>query len=401
MSETTPISHCFKADGTVDYNKLYCCSTSETNNKILSKNPPKKATTTLKQEAYIKYHNNLIKSKTDKGNESIVPTLKKKQLVKKEKKEKVENEDIIEGTPLSNVEFEMIQIPELKHLLINSEDKRYSQYNEAQKLNISKTTSRYGKEETLVTSNTWLGHSISKLKPRNFGSIGDFDVDSIPLSYGRLKGTEVTFISYETKQIRNSQIISRRFASKVLSTWCYIVGIRYKPKEESSEINGIELWGKYMEHYKQPVISGQDIILMLKDIMFLTRNKSVSKLKEYIENQKVSPQLYMVISTKRYQTKDKYRVIINEMKNRLYYEYQVPLTDIVWDYPKYSMEYLMGVVNELQSGKYLTDLIIPLIKDLWKYPIKCTDTKVKPLSYEEHETNKDDYDLNKYVFERD
>ncbi len=40
------------------------------------------------------------------------------------------------------------------------------------------------------------------------------------------------------------------------------------------------------------------------------------------------------------------------------------------------MEYLIGLIKELQSNRYLTELMYPIINNLYKYPIKCKDTFV-------------------------
>ena len=54
-----------------------------------------------------------------------------------------------------------------------------------------------------------------------------------------------------------------------------------------------------------------------------------------------------------------------------------------------------------QSGNYYLNILHPIIYDLWNYPIKCTDTSIKPMTDKKHQENRESYDLTQYIFERD
>ena len=86
------------------------------------------------------------------------------------------------------------------------------------------------------------------------------------------------------------------------------------------------------------------------------------------------------------------------MKDTINYTYYEG--DMAWSFPKISPDYLIAIYNELISGQYDLTLLVPLIYDMRTYPIKCTDLTVKPMTYEEHDANKKEYDMSDYIFER-
>ena len=332
------------------------------------------------------------------------------EILTEEMKEIIEDKRNKKSKELTEVEKELIHYPQLYDEIYNR-GKTLRGLNQADIMNTYDVVNRYGKLKPVLKANTRTGFNISRLSVRHFGSIGDYDIDTIPLSHIKCKGTEITYMSYDKKHIRNKHLISRRFLSKVLSTWCYTVGIRYKPHKE--EINGMDLWGKniplkttdtrgeetiiYREN--QHHLSAGDSILMIKDIIFLIRNKKLETLRDNMIMKKVSPQLYNVLVYKSISEKKKIGYILNEMKHRLYYDYQINGTDIVWGYSKYHIDYLVGIIMELQSGKYLTELMYPMINNLYQYPIKCKDTFVKPMTDKEHEKNADDYYTSQYYID--
>jgi hypothetical protein len=278
--------------------------------------------------------------------------------------------------------------------------------NPAKNINVREWTTQYGKVTNKTYGNTRIGKDIDRKIVRNFGCISDYNVDTLPNSYLSRNGIEKFEITQAGKYYNGVDIISRRFLSRVLSMWCYIVGIKYKDTKNKN--NGINIWcedincqvttGEY-KIYK--MLSGNECIEMLKDLLALIRNNSLDKLMERAINHNIiSDKLYNVLWTIKHNNKlsdeQKQKRYYN-IKNRLYYDYNTK--DKVWCYPKYNPEYLIGLIKDLQSGDYFTDLYVPIINDLYKYPIECKDTHLKPMSDDEHKSNKDDYDLGKYIWE--
>ena len=307
----------------------------------------------------------------------------------------------------------------LKSEIINDIGRELNEYNEAQWINTIEYTTRYGKVYNKVYGNTRAGLIISQLPDKNFGSIGDYNINTLPSSYMRVKGIEKYELNTDGLYYKGMQVISRRFLSNILSTWCYIIGMPYK--------YGIKMWCSeetqlaYHKEYKKEetdrgvryklvedkpkyktykMISGLEGIQMIKDILYLMRNKTPEKLMKNAEKGIISSQLHSVIFTlfndKIYSKKERLEHF-NRIKDRLYYIFNE--YGIAWSFPKYNPNYLISIIKELQSGHYATDLYVPIIHNLKKYPIKCTDTHIKPLTDEEHQKNKDDYDLTKYIVE--
>jgi len=269
-------------------------------------------------------------------------------------------------------------------------------------INTYNSTNRWGKVVPVLKGNTRTASRIIQLKVHNFGSISDYDIDTMPHSIVKMKGQETYTLRNDSKQNENKETISRRFAGKVLSHWCYALGIRYNAHKQ--EKCGIEEWCDNDTHKGQPLISGDNLKEIIGDIIYLTRKNSPHKMYQHISSGKCSTHLYNIIryriskERKRqleaggdFTTKEYLPYLFNQIKNRLYYDYSIGR--FAWAYPKYSIEYLLGLRDILNSGGYYMDIAIPVVKELYKYPLKNSDVHIKPLSNEEHSQAKDDYDL--------
>jgi len=273
----------------------------------------------------------------------------------------------------------------------------YGNYNEAQKINVSEWISRYGKETNAILGNTKKGRIITRLPQHNFGSITEYNIDTLPNSYLSRNGIEKFEITQDNKMYRGKDIMSRRFNSKILSCWCYALGIKYK--------KGIELWCKDIKirldktgnNKSIKMLSGKEVIPMIKDIIFLTRYNKLEEIAKYSDKGIISPELHDLLyellydSTLSYEDKQE---IFNNIKDKLYINHQI--RDKVWTYPKYSIEYLIGLIKQIQSGEFFDELYIPVIYQLKKYPLECKDTHLKPMTPEQHIKTYDDYDLSQY-----
>ena len=286
-----------------------------------------------------------------------------------------------------------------KEQLINKLNIPLDDYNSAQRLHNREWITPYGKVANKQTSNTRLAYKISRLPQHNFGSIADYNIDTLPNSYLSRNGIEKFELSQTNKYYNGMSIISRRFACNILSTWAYVIGISYK--------NAIKIWAKdipqtlpngKIKDYK--MLSGEECIYMIKDLLFLIRNKSPEKILKYAQSGIISEQLFTringIISDSLWNKKEKYARIM-QIKDRLYINQQS--LDKVWAYPKYSVEYLISTIKLLQSGKYFTEIYVPIINNLFKYPIECKDTHTKQLTDIEHRKARDDYDIGQYIWE--
>jgi len=296
--------------------------------------------------------------------------------------------------------------------------KRWEDYNPAQNINTIEFTTRYGKVYNKVYGNTRAGKIISNLPTYNFGSIADYIVDTIPKTYTHIKSIEKFEINETGKYYNGMSIISRRFICNILNFWARVLNIPYKYAIKMWAIKEKQLTShkhyekvitnrgiryklikdkpEYREYY---LISGQEAILMLKDILYLMRNKTPEKLIKHAEEGKISSQLHNVIYgilNDIIDTKKEKQERFEKIKERLYYIIQAH--DKVWSFPIINPEYIISLIKELQSGKYYLDIYVPVIHQLKKYPIECKDTHVKPLTNEQHEQNKDDYDIGKYIW---
>lgn len=272
----------------------------------------------------------------------------------------------------------------IKEQLINDLGIPLDEYHQSQKINEFTWISGYGKRITEITPNTHIGRRINELQVNHFGSVRDYDIDTLPLSYVKCKGTEITWISTRAKEFDGKYVISRRFLSKILNKWSYIVGIRYKRPSKRYEDSGIKLWAKELyvpdiihgELREVYLLTGNDGIKMLRDILFLMRNTKY----------RGSDQLKRILARRN----DPQRI-----KDRLYYDYQTG--NRIWSFPKFNPEMLKGYIAELNNGNYILSMGVPIIHDLWNYPIRCTDIN----ELEQVDDVMDDYDISGYIWERD
>jgi len=367
-----------------------------------------------------------VKEETDsKGNKVLkgkvvydkLPDEKKpRKTGKKKSRSRVKSEQEKEDeTSIKRIEYiesesckEMGEHPYLKQQeLIENFNIPLDDYNQAQLMKNIEWVTKYGKVANKQISNSKTVRSIGRLPVKTFGSAGQYDVDSLPSTLFKCKGTEVTEVNTDNYTNENTSILSRRFVSDILSYWSYVMGIRYVPDESKPDKpSGIGIWGKEVnysgvkgEWKTKHFITGEDIKMMLKDIIFLTRNQKAKQIYKKIRSGIVSSYLYDTITSLRYVKKTTTNTILQRIKNRLYYDYQV--SDIAWSFPKYNVNYLIELVNELNSGKYYNNILTPLIYEMHKYPIECKDTRVFPLTQQRHTDNYGDYDLQQYISERD
>jgi len=324
--------------------------------------------------------------------------------------------------------------PEVESQLINNLKKPIDDYSEAQQINVSSKVNKWGKFATNEDGNTYLGRNISRLPLKTFGSVGEYHVDSLPLSVVKCKGTTITCMDTKGMEFQGVQTISRRFISKVIQLWSYVVDLRgnsgianYRRaldmcaitltptalfglddnrllEASLNAINPETLDGKNLNklssgnlvidmirkrEYK--IVNGDLAISMIKDLLFLIRNQKINP-------DKISLNLYNITRAKTYEDKKDFDTILNEMKSRLQHLKQ--LGEDAWGYSSIHPEYLVCLLNELRSGDYDRETLVPAILNLYKYPIECKDTHVKQMSEKQHSKNIDDYDIGNYIFER-
>jgi len=213
--------------------------------------------------------------------------------------------------------------------------------------------------------------------------------------------------------------------SKVLSTWCYMMGIRYAETiytQDKKDKNGKwiikskrkitqqvrDMWCKRAEYVdvngKKRVtylLSGNDTKMMIKDMLFMIKDKNPDKMYNLLKSGNLSMQLYNYLSERALTDKEKFIQQIAFIKDRLYYDFQA--NNKAWNTikPIFNPDYLIGILNELDTSDFILDMGLPVVNDLYKYPLECKDTQVKPMSDEKHISNLGDYDMTQYVFERD
>lgn len=345
----------------------------------------------------------------------------------------IEGKSVINDTLLDNADTEVLESD-----VINPSKK--STKSDADLINVLYFSGKRG-DFTRVVGNSHLVAKAIRRPSNNFGSIEDFNVDTYPASMIRCRGTEITQIERRGKTTKGKAFISRHFLSRVLMWWAYTLRIRYswkvvKAKDnegrtvvwvdtDNTNSNAIELWrhtigfdhkivGKTVlidgqrrvEEYAVPLerhnqvdcLTGDDVILMIRDLIFLIRNKTPDDMKDALDRGQLSPQFYELLRTTASKEKVTYTELFQRYKERLYYDEQIG--EATWSYPKLDVGYLLKVIEELQSGYYLTDLLTPLVHHPYKFPLKCTDmTADRPRTDEEHLEAKDDYYLPQYTEE--
>lgn len=320
------------------------------------------------------------------------------------------NDEILEvyDTIKDNPDPKEVEDEIVKSQLINYlHGKPLDTYNSAQKINVSSKITRWGKVATNEDSNTYLGRTLSRQKITHFGSIGDFTVDSLPIAMIRRykgggketknlhKGTQITWMSTKNSQSNGVQLISRRFISRLINYWAYVVDLGGNTKK-SNYMLALDLWSVSLTHPKTnrtyKMIDGYVAIDIIRDILFLIRNKQV-------DPSKMSQHLYNIIRDKTYHSKKPFEEILGDMKKRVYYTRQ--LGEIAWSYSDIHPNYLRNLLMDLRSGDYDLEIKVPSIINLYKYPIECKDTQVKQMTEKQHEKNLDDYDISQYIYERE
>ena len=409
--KTTECKLKYDADGYIDYVGILNDGLLEGNILSLKKYESNNKEAILSNESMLKYSNGLKKK------DWICHSIKEKEKIEKDEKELIEEEQetiIIKPPKKSVIKRRIDDIinsvknnPDLQSEIINVPNKQLSTLGQTDWINTYNVTNRWGKVVPILKGNTRTGSRIIQLKEHNFGSIVDYDIDTKPHSIIKMKGQEVYTLSNIYKQTKNKVIISRRFAGNILSYWCYALGIRYNSHKD--EKCGIEEWCDLDTHENQPLISGNDLKEMVRDIIYLTRDNKPERMFRHIKSGKCSFHLYNVvkylIKTERKRQKEnggEFKTIeylpylFNQIKDRLYYDFNIG--KYAWCYPKYSVEYLLEIIDEFNSGKYLMDIAIPIVlnqytSDGYRFPLKNSDVHIHPISNEEHEQAKDDYDL--------
>jgi len=391
----------YNKNNTLDYDSMLTDGMSDKNIKVINKYS--KAKDSLLNKKRNKYYNHYDKKpekeaiNLNKRAEAIkkpMPTLKKRLLQKGTIKPEKKNKDIINDSPIiKEMPNDTSEDIFIKNQIINNINMSLDNYNEAQIINTYSTVNKYGKNVSIVTGNTRKADTIRQLPFYSFGSIDEYNINTLPKSYLSRYGVE-KFELFQSGNYNGKSLISRRYLCDILNTWCKILKIPYK--------QGVKMWCIDIEQVlitgktkKYTSINGEIAIRILKDILFLMRNKSFKSITKYAKKEKVSQQLHNYIKGLTYDRVSK--DYIKGLKDNLYFTLKA--NDIVWAIPKYSPDYIIKHIKLLQSGKYLTDIYVPIINNLTKFPIKCTDMTVKPMTNDEHDKNSDDYDIGKYIWE--
>jgi len=399
-----------KDAGNIDYNKTFDKDTllSKECLERVNKHLKEKTTGVLKGEIGRKYFRNL-KKKEDTNYISLDEQPKKPRKpreVKPINPNEPKKRTIVKK--LSKREQELLEYPELRNEVVNDFGMNLDKYSQAQIMSNVEWITKYGKVGNKQVSNIQVvKNSISRLPANSFGSIGKYDIDTLPDTLFKCKGTEVTEVRADNYMNKGKHLISRTTATNILSYWCYVLGIRYLPDSSKPDVpNGLGLWSKEItysglngEENSEVFISGNELKQIILDLIYLTRNNNPKHFYQNAKTGKISVYLYNTIRDLRYAEGTTRKKVVNNIKERLYYTHQIG--EFCWAYPKYPVDYLIKLLQELTSGKYFMDIYIPLVKDRFKYPIECKDTRVFPMSNEQHKKHEDDYNIGQYIFERD
>jgi hypothetical protein len=319
-----------------------------------------------------------------------------------------------------DVDKELSKCPYLKSQIIDK-SVAWSNANSAQKTNTRGWYNIYGKLVIRSAGNTYIGDRIANLKPWHFGSLEASILEAVPEALFRLKGTEITKISSRGLKAKGKHLVRRGAITGILKKWCYITGIKYirSKKNADGTLSLNDMCGiKYWAIESRNDLGGLDFlvtvdhaILMLKDFLYLIRDKNCNKLEEYANKGRISNQLYNIIHARASSESTTIEDVITDMKNRLYYDCIINDTNknsktygepmVTWSFPKIPVEYLLTIIQELSSGKYFRDIFIPLIKNTRLYPIKCSETRVFPIDHETHKNRVDDYDITSKMYRDD
>jgi len=393
-----------KADGNIDFDLLYEEDMSEKTQQAIIKIEAQKEIPTgvLSSAKMLERDIKLAERKMP----FVVYNAEQKERIKKAKKEKarVEQEFTEMVSERKSLDVAVKEDDLMVNEIINKKNKSLETLNQSEIMNVATVKNKYGKQRNIIIANTKIGRHITENAIWNFGCIGDYNVDSVPRSKVTCKGTEITTVNtYNKENRKNKQLISRRFCSKVVMCWAKMVDMQYSSKDIDKP-TAMSLWGTPIEYQGlegacyQYFINGETIVKILKDILYIIRGRPYSKTN-------YSNQLQWVIERRLKLRKRNPDKITNDMKNRLYYTYQS--NSLVWGYPKVSPEYVLGLIRHLETGEfgrllkeYDTQIMIPLISNLRRYPLKCTAYH-KPKDNADHKKQADDYAIDQYIFERD
>ena len=271
-----------------------------------------------------------------------------------------------------NTSMEMKLNPSMREQLIGHQ--KLSDRNEAQNLNIYDYIDRWGNKRHLLSGKTKIGSRIARIKPIHFGSLACYWTDSMPMGVKFIKGQDKMVIKQDHHFSRGRAILNRRALSKMLASWSYIYDVRYwSGYSSNTNVNrsetAIGIWciREEINGQEYDLISGVEAIKILNDIIYAVRNAYPNAWYEFrmqVNNPDEANEV--VVVTEEFNAMGK---LISRSEKIKYF--------CRWRFPKYNIEYLQGLIDELNSGNYYTDLYVPIIHDLFKYPIKCNDTHEK------------------------
>lgn len=247
----------------------------------------------------------------------------------------------------------------IRQQVINDINIPFNDYSQAQKINAWVIQTRTGRDKPVEAPNLRATLEIANLPVYHFGCMCDLEMESMGGSFG----SEFTMFYDIRKRYKETMMLNPRFLSKILYAWSKALGIRYIDRRTPNKRTGVKLWCTSYSK-STPLITGIDCIHMLEDI--ITMIKYNSKLR--IKDRGISDVLLGLV--------DNSTISIDDMKKNLFHVIQVH--DRVWTIPIYNLIYIVGIINELNSGKYIMNQKIPIVKKLWNVDEKkCTDYTAK------------------------
>ena len=269
--------------------------------------------------------------------------------------------------------------------------------NEAQTINQYYYTDRFGKQRVKTYGNIYKAVDIANKKVWHFGSISEYHIETLPQSYLHHLKIEKITLNQDSSSYRGIDLISRRFASKIIQEWARLKGIRYYTKNKKSHALNLVCHKNNIykdEPYEDDIytITGEELILLIEEIIMEIRDGNPRAFNEFVELVNNPRDVDEIIVLKKSIWKDSNnKYIIEEDDNPKYLKW--------WRFPRYNMEYLFSILKELQSGRYYLDVPIIVIKDLYHFPIKCTDLN-QCKDNKDFKEKAEIYKANKFVFER-
>jgi hypothetical protein len=263
--------------------------------------------------------------------------------------------------------------------------------NEAQKINTYDFTDKWGRKGNSLDGCVKVNSNIIKLPSNNFGSLASYYIDTLPIGIKFMKGQEITFISQRDRICKGRAILNRRALSRMVATWGYLNGIRYyKGKSNTPRHDtaiGLCCVRQKINGKEYDLISGIEATHIIKDIKRHIREGNPKCFYEYrleVNQSSEADEIVVLTINRTPEFKEKYQdkkgnwrwklvnsKVINASEKVKYNKY--------WRFPRYSVEYLNGLLEELHNGDYFVNLYVPVIYNLYKYPIKCTG--IREVSY--------------------